>query len=104
MAEGVQRSHAEPLQLRLRFELMVSRGMKNLAAVTFAIAIAVSTPALSRTNTDDKTDCENASGIWDWINTKCLASIDFTRPHTCNKASGKCAVKTAGHQNPIASE
>ena len=89
---------------------MVTRGMKNLAAVTFVIAIAVSTPALSRTNTDDKTDCEKASGIWDWVNTKCLASMDLSWHNKCNrndlnaKDSGECAVKSADHQNPIVSE
>ena len=82
---------------------MVPAVVKNLAMLTFVIAVAVSAPAFSRTNTDDKADCEKASGIWDWVNTKCLASIDLTRPNKCNhrdsktQDSGECTVKSAGH-------
>src|SRR6185312_1949395 len=89
---------------------MVPAVMKSLAVITFVFAIAVSAPAFSRTNTDDKADCEKASGTWDWINTKCLASIDLTRPNKCNhrdgntQDSGECRVKSAGHQSPIVSE
>jgi hypothetical protein len=84
--------------------------MKSLACVTFVITLAVSAPAFSRTNTDDKADCEKASGIWDWINTKCLASMDLTRPNNCNhqnsnaKDSGECTVKAAGRHSPIVPE
>ena len=84
--------------------------MKNLAVITFVIAFALAAPAFSRTNTDDKADCEKASGTWDWINTKCLASIDLTRPNRCNyrdgntQDSGDCRVKSAGHQSPIVSD
>ena len=80
---------------------MVPAVMKSLAVITFVIA--VSAPAFSRTNTDDKADCEKASGMWDWINTKCLASIDLTRPNKCNhrdgntQDSGDYRVKSAGH-------
>ena len=51
-----------------------------------------------------------ASGTWDWINTKCLASIDLARPNKCNhrdgnaQDSGECRVKSAGHPKPIVSE
>jgi hypothetical protein len=98
------------VQLGLRFEFMAPAVMKNLAIITLAIATAVSAPAFARTNTDDKADCENASGIWDWINTKCLASMDLTRPIKCNhpdgntQDSGECTVKSAGHQSPTVSE
>jgi len=83
---------------------------KNLGVITFVIAFALAAPAFSRTNTDDKADCEKASGTWDWINTKCLASVDLTRPNKCNhrdshtQNSGECTVKSAGHQSPIVSE
>jgi len=89
---------------------MVPAVMKSLAVITFVFAIAVSAPAFSRTNTDDKADCEKASGMWDWINTKCLASIEITRPNKCNhhggntQDSGECTVKSAGHQSPIVSD
>jgi len=89
---------------------MVPALLKNLAILTFVIAVPLSTPAFSRTNTDDKADCEKASGIWDWVNTKCLASIDLTRPNKCNhhdgntQDSGECTVKSAGHQSTIVSE
>jgi hypothetical protein len=89
---------------------MVPAVVKNLAMLTFVIAVAVSAPAFSRTNTDDKADCEKASGIWDWVNTKCLASIDLTRPNKCNhrhgntQDSGECTVKSASHQSTIVSE
>ena len=81
--------------------------IKNLAIITFAIATAVSAPAFARTITDDRADCEKASGIWDWINTKCLASMDLSSPNKCNHRDGdnqdsrECTVKSAGHQSPI---
>ena len=98
-----QRSPSEQGQLGLRFELMVPAVVKSLSIITFVIATAVAAPAFARTNTDDKADCEKARGTWDWINTKCLASIDLTRPNKCNhrdsktQDSGECTVKSAGH-------
>jgi hypothetical protein len=89
---------------------MVPVVLKNLAILTFVIVVAVSAPAFSRTNTDDKADCEKASGIWDWVNTKCLASIDLARPNKCNhrdgntQDSGECTLKSADHQSTIVSE
>jgi hypothetical protein len=52
---------------------MILSGMKILAVVSFVTIIA-SAPALGRTHTDDKLDCEKASGTWDWINV--LAGMD----------------------------
>ena len=48
---------------------MVPAVMKSLAVITFVIA--VSAPAFSRTNTDDKADCEKASGVWVEKDNKC---------------------------------
>ena len=84
-------------------------GMKSLAAVTFIIMLAVSAPAFPRTNSDDKADCEKGSGIWDWINTKCLASMDAARPYGNHRNLhaediGECKVKSPGQHTPIASE
>jgi len=89
---------------------MVPAVMKNLAVITFVIAFTLAAPAFSRTNTDDKADCEKASGTWDRINTKCLASIDPARPNKCHhrdgntQDSGGCRIKSASHQSPIVSE
>jgi hypothetical protein len=53
--------------------------MKSFAAVSFVITPAITAPTFSRINTDDKADCEKANGTWDWIKTKCLASVDLSR-------------------------
>jgi hypothetical protein len=80
-----------------------------ISALVLAGAIVVTTPVCARTNAEDKADCEKANGLWDWINTKCLASLPELGATRCNNQDhssadlSECVAKSSVHDTSLAS-